>query len=119
MSYNLKITAFNNRDYAQPFTLKDADGVAVNLTGCKLIFSIGVETTAKPFTSHATDGGAANKCIFVRNATAGEFELVLPYTVLKTIAPGNYVHDVILVDAAGKRSGVWIGALIVKKGVTV
>lgn len=115
MSYNLKITVYNNRDYEQSFTLRSPDDVLVDFTGCKLTFAIASDT--KTITSHISDG-SANKCVFITSpATSGQFKLVLPYSVLRTLEAGNYTHDLVLTDADGKRSGVWSGVMVVKKGV--
>jgi hypothetical protein len=114
MSYNLKITVYNNRDYEQPFTLRDSEGVIFDLTGCKLAFAIASDV--KTLTTHVSDS-ASNKCIFVDDAVDGIFRLVLPYSVLKTLPAGNYTHDLILTDTDDKRSGVWSGSMVVKKGV--
>lgn len=114
MSYNLKITVYNNRDYEQGFTLKDPDGDPYNLTGCKLIFSIWNEDST--ITSH-TSGTSNNKCIFISDTpTDGGITLALPFTVLRLIKAGNYNHDLVLLTAAGKRDGIWAGTMTVKKG---
>jgi hypothetical protein len=115
MSYNLKITVHNNRDYEQPFILKDDAGVVIDLTGCKLSFGYG--TTTKVLGTHITSGGAANLCIFITNAVAGEFKLVLPHAVLKTLSPGIYEHDLVLIGTDNKRTGIWAGQMVVKKGL--
>lgn len=114
MSYNLKITVYNNRDYEQPFILKDSEGNLLDLTGCKLIFGYG--TDIKTLGIHASDS-AANKCIFITSAVDGEITFKLPYTVLKPLEAGAYVHDLILVDADNKREGVWQGQMVVKRGL--
>jgi hypothetical protein len=114
MSYNLKITVYNNRDYEQPFILKDSGGNLLNLTGSKLVFGFG--TDVKTLGTHASDSGA-NKCVFITDAVSGEFSLKLPYSVLKPLAAGAYVHDLILIDTEGKREGVWQGQMVVKRGL--
>jgi hypothetical protein len=114
MSYNLKITVHNNRDYAQDFILKDDSGDPINLTGCKLIFGYGTES--KTIGTHTSDT-APNKCIFITSATDGEFTLELPFNVLKTLNPATYFHDLILVDTNDNRQGIWQGQMIVKRGV--
>ena len=115
MAYDLKITVFNNRDYEQGFTLQTAVGGVRNLTGCKLIF--GIADTAKTLQSHDSSLTASNKCIFVTDAPNGGIKLTLPYSVLKTLPAATYKHDLILVDADGKRTGIWAGQMVVKKGV--
>jgi hypothetical protein len=114
MSYNLKITVYNNRDYEQSFTLQDSVGDPYNLTGLKLIFGIGTEKAS--ITSH-TSGSPSNKCIFIDDAPNGAFTLKLPYVVLKNLNPNVYIHDLILIDADDDRVGIWSGKLVVKKGV--
>lgn len=114
MSYTLKITVYNNRDYEQGFILKDSDNNVINLTGQKLIFGFGNDT--KALGVHASDSGA-NKCVFITDAPNGAFTLKLPYSVLKPLESGSYIHDLILIDNAGKREGVWQGQLIVKRGI--
>lgn len=114
MSYNLKITVYNNRDYEQPFILKDKDGNILDLTGCKLSFGYG--TDVKTLATHTT-GSAANKCIFITDAAAGEFTLKLPYSILKPIETGTYFHDLVLIDTSNLREGIWQGQMVVKRGV--
>ena len=114
MSYNLKINVYNNRDYEQPFILKDSDGNVLNLGGHSLVFGYG--TDVKTLATHLTDN-AANKCIFITNAAVGEFKLVLPYSVLKTLPTGTYFHDLILIAPDTKRTGVWSGQMVVKRGL--
>lgn len=115
MSYDLRITVYNNRDYEQSFSLLGADGTALNLTGCKLIF--GIADSTKVMTTHDSSSTTNNKCIFITDALTGAIKLNLPYLVLKSFAPATYTHDLILVDANGKRSGIWSGQMMVKKGV--
>lgn len=114
MSYTLKISVYNNRDYEQPFTLKNSDGSAFDLTGCTLSF--GYANDEKTIAVHTT-GNPSNKCLTVTNAAAGQFKLTLPYSVLKALPVGAYSHDLIVTDVATKRTGVWAGTLQVKKGV--
>jgi hypothetical protein len=118
MSYSLRITVFNNRDYEQSFTLRDELGGLYDLTNSNLSFAIGVNqpTISKPLQLHNTSS-ASNKCIFVTDAVNGAINLKLPFAVLKTLTPGTYLHDLILIDSNNKRVGVWTGQMIVKKGV--
>jgi hypothetical protein len=115
MAYDLKITVYNNRDYEQSFTLQDSEGAPLDLSDSKLIFAIANST--RVIQTHDSSLIGSNKCIFIDNAATGEIRLVLPYTVLKTITAASYTHDLILVDADDKRSGVWAGQMVVKKGV--
>jgi hypothetical protein len=114
MSHTLKITVYNNRDYEQSFILNDNSGNPFNLTGCKLIWGFG--TDSKTLGIHDS-GSGANKCIFIDDVTSGSYTLKLPYSVLKPLEAGTYFHDLILVDSAGKRDGIWQGQLIVKRGI--
>ena len=114
MSYTLKITVYNNRDYEAPFTLQHADASVFNLTGCTLSF--GIANDEKTLAVHTT-GSASNKCLTVVSATDGTFKLSLPYSVLKTLPVGLYTHDCIVIDGSGKRTGIWTGQLNDKKGI--
>jgi hypothetical protein len=114
MSYNLKMTVYNNRDYEQEFILKDKDGNLINLTGSKLVFGFG--TDVKTLATHTSDLGS-NKCIFITDAVNGEITLKLPYSVLRPLEAASYFHDLILIDSSGKREGVWQGQMIVKRGL--
>lgn len=108
------MTVYNNRDYEQPFILKDKNGNVINLTGCKLIFGFGTDTkTLGVHDSSAT----SNKCVFITDAANGEFSLKLPYSVLKPLEAGSYLHDLVLIDTSSKREGVWQGQMIVKRGL--
>lgn len=114
MAYDLKITVFNNKDYEQSFNLKDANNVNYNLTGCSLLF--GISDSVKVITSHDTNIALTNKCIFVTDATTGLINLKLPFAILKNIVPGTYFHELILIDTDGKRTGIWSGQIVVKRG---
>ena len=114
MSYTLKITVYNNRDYEQNFILNDSDGNRLDLTGSKLIFGFG--TDSKTLGSHDSTS-SANKCVFVTDAAQGEFTLKLPYTVLRPLEAGAYFHDLIWVNTSNERVGIWQGEMTVKRGV--
>lgn len=114
MSYNLKITVYNNRDYEQSFILHDENGDPFDLTNCKLSFGIG--TDIKTLSTHTT-GSSANKCIFITGPADGEFTLKLPFTLLKPLEPTTYFHDLIVIDTANNREGIWQGQMIVKRGI--
>lgn len=116
MGYSLKITVYNNRDYEQSFTLRDDVGNVYDLTGCKLTFAIGQTQADKPLQSHTTNT-TQNKCIHIVDLVNGQVNLTLPYSVLKTLAPGTYIHDLILINAENKRVGIWTGQMLVKRGV--
>jgi hypothetical protein len=114
MSYNLKITAYNNRDYEQEFILNNSVGAPLNLTGYTLAFGIGTELkTVGTYLS----SNASNKCIEITNAATGAFTLTLPVSVLRTLSPGTYIHDLILINPAGTREGIWSGQMIIKRGI--
>lgn len=108
------MTVYNNRDYEQTFILNDKDGNPIDLTDCKLSFGYG--TDIKTIATH-TSGSAANKCVFITGITEGEFSLKLPFSVLKPLEPGTYFHDLIIIDSANNREGVWQGQMIVKRGI--
>jgi hypothetical protein len=114
MSYNLKITVYNNRDYEQAFIMHDSFGNPIDLTNCKLVFGYG--TDSKTLATHASDS-AANKCIFVTDAASGAITLKLPYTVLRQLEAGNYFHDLVYLDGDGQRYGIWQGQMTVKRGL--
>lgn len=114
MSYNLKITVFNNVDNEQAFIIKDELGDPYDLTGCKLIFGYG--TDVKTIATHTT-GLASNKCLEITNVALGEFKLLLPATVLKTIGTGTFFHDLVLVEADDSRQGIWSGQMVIKRGL--
>ena len=114
MSYNLKITVFNNVDNEQEFILQDESGAAYDLTDCKLIFGYGTEE--KTIASHTT-GLASNKCLQITNVTAGTFKLLLPATLLKSIGTGTLLHDLVLVCADTSRTSVWSGQMVIKRGL--
>ena len=114
MSYNLKITVYNNRDYEQPFILRNDDETPYDLTECSLAFGYG--TDVKTLATHIT-GNSANKCLEITNAANGEFKLILPFAVLKTLGADNYLHDLILITPDNKRTGIWSGQMVIKRGL--
>jgi hypothetical protein len=117
MSYNLKITIYNNRDYEQEFTLTEEDESPLDLTGYKVSFAVGSIHTDRPLIHHVS-GTSGNQCVFIDSAINGQIRLVLPYAVMRVLDAGTYIHDCILIAPDGKRTGVWSGNMIVKKGVS-
>lgn len=114
MAYDLKITIFNNKDYEQEFTLLSNDVDPFDFTGYKFIFAVANQEK----TLIAQDSSSpSNTTIVVLNASQGRLKLVLPYTLLKTLKPANYLHELIMIDNVGKRSSVWTGQMIVKRGI--
>jgi hypothetical protein len=116
--YRVNFQVATNEDLRQAFALTDSLGAPVNLAGGSLKMSFdavpAVGTGSGP---HSLDLTIPNGRIVIADAALGQFEIVLPTAVLRTLNPGVYAHDLVL-TLAGRAQRVWDGTLTLNAGVT-
>jgi hypothetical protein len=95
-------------DYPLDVTFKDADGVAINLTGWTVL----AQCWDKTRTSKVGDF-----TVTVTNAAAGQVRLLLPYTVTVNL-PAEARYDVMLINPAGLREFYLEGIVRSSEGYT-
>ena len=110
--YRVNIFMANNEDLHQAFAFADSTGVPVDLTAASL--SMDIETAAE---NDAVEISTSNGRIVLLSPQQGQFEIQVPATVMRTIPPGVYRHDLLLTrDSRTQR--IWEGAITVSRGVT-
>jgi hypothetical protein len=103
------ITVNQHQDFARSFQLKEG-GVVVDMTN----YSVG-GTLKKHHTS--TDSVAFYGAI--TSAVDGLWTISLEDTVTATMAPGEWIYDVVMTRADGVKVRLLEGRAFVKAGVTV
>jgi hypothetical protein len=112
--YRVNFQAANNEDIRQAFALTDSNGAVVDLTGgtLEILFDRLVGTDTSQFAASTLNG----RINFV-DAALGQFELVIPKAIMRTIPAGVYHHDLLL-TLAGRVRRIWEGTLTLDTGVT-
>ena len=110
--YRISFELANSEDLRQSFAMTDASGAPLDLTGAAL--TMGLETAAG---AGALVASTANGRIALVNAAAGQFELRIPASVMRTLTPGSYQHDLLLTFPTGAVRRVWAGPLMLVRGV--
>lgn len=108
----LAIIRYRGDTVADEFTIKDANGVVVNITGFSFIMSVN-SLRAPPdiSTQLFTTPGV------LTNPTAGVVEF-RPTVLQATQAPGKYYFDVQMTDAGGKIQTLAVGTYTFKQDIT-
>ena len=105
---NLVINA--GSDFSQSFNLVESDDSGpLNLTG----FSI-----AAQFRKHAGSSSKHDFTTNLLNATAGELLISLSASASNVPKPGRYVYDIVITNAAGEKTRVVEGSVLLREGVT-
>jgi hypothetical protein len=108
-----KISVTRGDDITIDITFTDQDGVAVNLTNCKVYF------TVKRDLNDEDDEDALIEVDWTSHATPLQGKTVLAITNEESdIDPGTYYYDLQLKDAAGKISSTQYGIFEVAPDVT-
>jgi len=110
--YTVNFSLANNADWEQEFQMKDTAGAAIDLTGAA--FEMDVRDRAGTEILTLTTGNAR---IVITNAAAGNFKLIVPASVMRTLPTGGYAHDLLRVQA-GKTERIWAGTVEIFKGVS-
>lgn len=111
--YRVNFEIANTEDLRQAFSLTDSAAAPIDLTGAQL--KMAIEPLAG---AGLVEASTSNGRIGLANAPAGQFELQVPASVMRTLAPGSYRHDLLLTLASGHVHRVWSGALTLARGVT-
>lgn len=96
-------------DFAATFTIKNADGSFLNLTG--------FTAESKMKKSYYTSNSVALNVTFT-DRSRGMITLSLPAATTTTLTPKRYVYDIILTSPIGVKTRVVEGIATVTPGVT-
>lgn len=102
----------SNADWDDIVAVFDGAGEPLSLAGATL--SMAVETAAG-VEQLALSTGNGRLIVDAEQPTA--VRISVPAAVIKPLAPGAYVHDLLLTDAGGTTL-IWRGSLQIVKGVT-
>lgn len=114
--YRVNFQSANNEDLRHAFALTDSVGTSVNLTGATLQMDL-VALASVGAGSAPVAASISNGRIALVSPTDGQFELVLPAALMRTMTPGVYRHDLLL-TLTGRVQRVWEGTLTLSQGVT-
>lgn len=110
--YRVNFELADNEDLHAVFALSDSAGAPVDLTGADL------RMTIAPLDRKSTlDLSLANGRITLIDPILGQFELAAAATIMKSLSPGVYRHD-LLVRLADRTQRIWEGTLVLVQGVT-
>jgi hypothetical protein len=111
--YKIDFTASTNADLRQAFAARDANDAPINLNGAEL--KMDIEDASN---NDVLEISSSNGRINITDATAGEFELIIPAADMGTLSAGVYNHDLILTLANNHIHRIWKGTLDLHRGVT-
>ena len=105
---NLVVNA--GSDFSQSFNLVESDDSGpLNLSGF---------TVAAQFRKHAGSTSKHDFTTNVLNAPAGELLISLSASASNVPKPGRYVYDIVITNAAGEKTRVVEGSVLLREGVT-
>ena len=105
---NLVINA--GSDFSQTFNLVESDDSGpLNLNGF---------TVAAQFRKHAGSTSKHDFTTNVLNAPTGELLISLSASASNVPKPGRYVYDIVITNAAGEKTRVVEGSVLLREGVT-
>ena len=105
---NLVINA--GSDFSQSFSLVESDDSGpLNLTG----YSI-----AAQFRKHAGSSSKHDFTTNLLNPNTGELLISLSASASNVPKPGRYVYDIVITNAAGEKTRVVEGSVLLREGVT-
>ena len=105
---NLVINA--GSDFSQTFNLVESDDSGpLNLNGF---------TVAAQFRKHAGSTSKHDFTTTILNAPTGELLISLPASASNVPKPGRYVYDIVITNAAGEKTRVVEGSVLLREGVT-
>ena len=105
---NLVVNA--GSDFSQSFSLVESDDSGpLNLSGF---------TVAAQFRKHAGSTSKHDFTTNVLNATTGELLISLSASASNVPKPGRYVYDIVITNAAGEKTRVVEGSVLLREGVT-
>ena len=105
---NLVVNA--GSDFSQSFSLVESDDSGpLNLSGF---------TVAAQFRKHAGSTSKHDFTTNVLNASTGELLISLSASASNVPKPGRYVYDIVITNAAGEKTRVVEGSVLLREGVT-
>ena len=105
---NLIINA--GADFNQEFNLVEGDDSgALNLTGF---------TVAAQFRKHAGSSSKKDFTTTIVSASEGKLQIILTAADTATTKAGRYQYDIVITNAAGEKTRVVEGSVLVMEGVT-
>ena len=75
-------------------------------------------TVAAQFRKHAGSTSKHDFTTNVLNATTGELLISLSASASNVPKPGRYVYDIVITNAAGEKTRVVEGSVLLREGVT-
>ena len=97
-------------DFSQSFSLVESDDSGpLDLTGY---------TIDAQFRKHAGSSSKHDFTTNLLNATAGELLISLSASASNVPKPGRYVYDIVITNAAGEKTRVVEGSVLLREGVT-
>lgn len=105
----------NNVDWVDSFQLASdpAGTIPIDLTAN----TVRMVVSPSGHAGNSIELSTANGRIVILDATTGKLQITVPYSVLRLLTPGAYVHDMIRIFA-GRKIPVWVGTLSIIKGVS-
>ena len=105
---NLVINA--GSDFSQTFNLVESDDSGpLNLNGF---------TVAAQFRKHAGSSSKHDFTTNLLNPNTGELLISLSASASNVPKPGRYVYDIVITNAAGEKTRVVEGSVLLREGVT-
>lgn len=106
------ITRYRGDTVADEFTIKDADAVVVDITGCSFIMTLDTLKTPPDNTTKVYEMTGT-----ITNATGGVVEFS-PTSLQANQTPGKFYFDIQMTDAGGKVQTIMVGTYIYKQDIT-
>ena len=110
--YRVTFDVPTNEDWVDTFELHDANG-AWDISGATFAMKVRSTPEVDPVLELTTSNGR----IAIVAAASGAFKIDVPASVVGSIAPGPYVHDLVM-DLDGRKYRVMHGDVHVIKGIT-
>jgi hypothetical protein len=108
------ITIYQGATFNPVYTYKDANGVAINLTGYTAEFQAREQYgSQQPFINLTTSNGG-----ITLGGSAGTITLLMSAAATAALTVLGGVQDLLLVDGSGVATRLWQGALTVNRNVS-
>lgn len=115
--YQIDFLLPTNQDWADSFVLSAGYPPApVDLTGCA--FEMHVRRKVDDLAAVMILNSANGRLGVSGDPQDGGVAIYVPDEHVQRIAPGEYVHDIVLFDASGNPRRIAVGTVTVERGVT-
>lgn len=115
--YQIDFLLPTNQDWADSWVFKTGDPPApVDLTGCA--FEMHIRRNPKDTGAIMILNSANGRLGVSGDPQDGGVAIYVPDEHVQRIAPGEYVHDIVMFDAAGKPRRFAVGTVTVELGIT-